>query len=195
MVCLGFQLETALGHVAAWLIVEGSGEPFTFLTKCGGCCFPAALWPSPQLLFLPPHCQRGDSLPRFGEMSKLGRVWFPGPGPASSLLWLTICGLLLSVRALHQQAKVRVLSIRPLYLDLCSVPGPGPMWPGLDKDVQTGPGNWVPVRVWTSSCLQSELAYLPDAAEGVELRCPYMKAGTYTGGKPLETNQVPDRQA
>ena len=51
------------------------------------------------------------------------------------------------------------------------------------------------VRVWTSSCLQSELAYLPDAAQGVELRCPYMKAGTYSGGKTLETDQIPDRQA
>lgn len=163
MVCLGFQLETALGHAADWQIVEGFGEPFAFLTKCGCCCcFPSALLPSPQLLFLTPHCQRGDSLPGSGEMSKLGKVWFPGPGPTSSLLWLTICGLLLSVRALYQQGQGQAPPHRPFSFGPIFCPRPRPVWPGLDEGVQTGLGNWEPVRVWTSSCLQSGLAHLPD---------------------------------
>lgn len=159
MVCLGFQLETALGHVADCQIVEGFGEPFTFLTKCGYCCFPSALLPSPELLFLTPHCQRGDSRPSSGEMSKLGKVWFPGPGPTSSLLWLTICGLLLSIRALQQQGQGQT----PPHWDLGSVLGPRPVWPGLHEAVQTSLGNWEPVSAGTSSCPQCGLVYLPDA--------------------------------
>lgn len=162
--------------------MEGFGELFAFLTKCGCCCFPSALVPSPQLLFLTSYCQRGDSLPRSGEMSKLGKVWFPGPGPASSLLWLTICGLLLSIRT---QISTRPRSgSSPLLLFTWTyavlsqgldLGGPG--WVG-----QTGLGNWEPVKVWTSSCLQSRLTYLPDAVQGIDLRLSYMKAGTYMVG-------------
>lgn len=190
MVCLGFQLETALGHVADWQIVEGFGEPFTFLTKCGCCCFPSALLPSPELLFLTPHCQRGDSRPSSGEMSKLGKVWFPGPGPTSSRLWLTICGLLLSIRALQQQGQGQTPPHWPSSL--------GPRFrPGASTCVAWA-GRGCADRAWETGS-QSALGHLPAPSVGwrtcLTLRLPYVKAGTYVGGKPLETNKMPGGQA
>lgn len=89
--------------------------------------FLSTLLPSPQLLFLAPCRQDGDSLPRSDGMSKLGKVWFPGPGRAISPLLinlrLAIHGLMLRELEHHaSESKVRLYVGDWLHGEVLSAP-------------------------------------------------------------------------
>lgn len=161
VVSLGFQLETALGCAAEGLRAGGFGQPLPSFIKCGRFFFPSTLLPSPQLLSLAPRRDDGDSLPRSGEMSKSGEVWFPGPGrrlpstnkPVANHPWPALRGL----EHHANEAKVRlcpsqasIAARRTWSHSLSLQPSPVPL--GLEVRPREGVGASVPPALsWSTN--------------------------------------------